>query len=395
MRMLIGLLAAVLLASCGQSERRVPSVEVVPTEFEMSVPARGELIASESMPVALPGGLRMGFNISWMAPEFSEVRKGDVVARFDDTQILQTRRSTAMNVAKSNFDLADVERTGSLEQIRIGHESGRVDGEREITEAFANVDERIMSRNEIIDALSDVDYLNVEAAFLEWQSGTFDQRTRAERNLIRAEQQSEQIKLDKQDTALQMMELRSPADGTFIYASTPWGGKLGKGKRVFPGMPVGQLPLRGKVRARLYVAETDAVGLAEGQTARLRLDASPQNEFDATIISVSAIASPLKRDNPQKFITVEADINEIDPDQMRVGSQLRARIITGAISNSIIVPAQAVYGDETDTHVFVVTNGVTQKRNVTLGQRSPDVIEITDGLARGDRVALVAPDGSG
>ena len=216
--------------------------------------------------------------------------------------------------------------------------------------------------------------------------------TRAARNLVIAEQQGEQAKLDKQDTALQMMELRSPADGTFIYASTPWGGKLGKGKRVFPGTPVGLLPLRGKGSARLYIAETDAVGLAEGQTAHLTLDAAPARVFDATLTSVSAIASPLKRDNPQKFITVEATINDIDPDIMRVGSQLQARSVTGQVADSIVVPAQAVYGDNADAYVFVAASGQPEKRSVTLGQRSPDLVEIVDGLRSGERVVLSGQD---
>lgn len=280
-----------MLAACGGSDDALPTITAETRSVEFTVSARGELIASEALPVALPPGVRMGFNISWMAPEFSEVKAGDVVARFDDTQIIETRQSTALAVAKSDFTLSDMARIGNLEQIRIDHESGRVDGERDISEAFASVDERLMSRNEIIDALSDVDYLNVEAAFLEWQWETFDQRMQAEQNTIRAEQQGEKAKLDKQDIALKMMELRSPADGTFIYAETRWGGKLGKGKRVFPGMPIGLLPVRGKVRARLYVAETDAVGLAEGQAVRLRLDTATDREFTASVISVSAVAS--------------------------------------------------------------------------------------------------------
>ncbi|MEO0366187.1 MAG: HlyD family efflux transporter periplasmic adaptor subunit, partial [Pseudomonadota bacterium] len=296
----------VTLGACGGETTSQPAVVVQPVATELTVAATGELIASESLPVALPPGIRMGFNIAWMAPEFSEVKRGDVVARFDETQIAQTRRSTATAVAKSDFKLADISRVGALEQVRIDHESERVDGERDITETFANVDQRLLSRNEVIDALSDVDYLNVEAAFLEWQWETFDQRTQAERAAIQSEQEGEREKLAKQDQALSMMELRSPADGTFVYASTPWGAKLGKGKRVFPGMPVGLLPVRGKVRVKLFVAEADAVGLGVDQPVRFRLDAVPEQQFAATVTSVSAVATPRKRGEPQKFFTVEA-----------------------------------------------------------------------------------------
>ncbi|MEO0615062.1 MAG: HlyD family efflux transporter periplasmic adaptor subunit [Pseudomonadota bacterium] len=384
-----------LVAACGSETATMPTVSALAKDVEFTVPARGELVASEALPVALPPGIRMGFNISWMAPEFSEVSKGEVVARFDDERILETRQDTALAIAKSDFKLAELERVGALEQVRINHESDRVDGEKTITETYANVDERLMSRNEIIDALSDVEYLNVASAFLEWQWETFDQRTQAEANTIIAEQQGEKAKLDKQDTALGMMELRSPADGTFVYAETPWGEKLGKGKRVFPGMPVGVLPVKGKVRARLYVPESEAIGLAEAQAVRFRLDSAPDQSFTARVVSVSAVATPLDRENPQKYFTVEADIDNIDAELMRVGSQLRAEIITGALEDAIVVPSQAVYGDDGAAWVYVAAGGEPEKRTITLGQRGADLVEIADGLEPGERIALISPDEAG
>lgn len=383
--------AAALVTGCGSSETTLPAVLADQKNIEFRVRARGELVASESMPIALPPSIRTSFNISWMAPEFSDIRKGDVIARFDDVQVRLDRESTTLNIAKSDFKLKDTERDSRLERDRIDHESLRVDGERSISESFANAPEILMSRNEIIDALADVDYLDVESDFLEWQFGTLDQRTQAEQNLIMAERQGELSKLEKQETALQMMELRSPADGTFVYARTGWGQKLGKGKTVYPGMPIGLLPVRGKVTARLYVPETDAVGLAQGQLVRLRLDAASDQEFTARVTEVSPVASPRNRTDPQKFFSVDAALDEVDPEIMRVGSQLRAEIITGAIKDSVVVPVQAIHGDLEEAYVFVVNGRSTEQRSVSLGLRSPDLVELTAGVEPGERISLVTP----
>lgn len=381
----------VALVACGGDGASLPTVEVAPTDLVFEVRAEGELVASESMKVALPPSVRMVFNITWMAPEFSEVKAGEVIARFDDVQVRLDREATALDVAKADFRLAGTERTGSLERTRIDHEADRVDGERDISETFADVDQRFFSRNEIIDALADVAYLDVEASFLDWEAQTFDQRIAAEQNLIRAERQGAAATLQKQDTALAMMELRSPADGTFVYATTPWGQKLGKGKQVFAGMPIGLLPVRGKVKARLFVPETDAVGLAPGQTVKLRLDADADREFSGAVENVSPVASPRDRTDPRKFFSVEATIDEVDPDLMRVGSRLRARILTQTIDDGLVVPAQAVYGDAEQAHVFVVGGGDVERRDVRVGRRSPDLVELTAGVAPGERVSLVPP----
>lgn len=393
LRILLMLPVALGLSACGGGSVELPVMKAERGDTVFHVAAEGELIASEALPISLPSDIRMEFNVVWLAPEFSEVKKGDVIARFDDVQVQLDREASVLNVAKSDFKLAGTERTGSLERTRIGHESERVDGERDISEAFSEADESLFSRIELIDILADIEYLDAEASFLDWQFDTLDQRTRAEQNLILAERQGELSKLEKQDSALALMELKSPADGTFVYARTGWGGKIAKGRSVHAGMPIGMLPVRGKVRARLFVPESDAVGLEAGQAVRFRLDSAADREFRATVSTVSPVASPRDRKDPQKFFRVEADIDEVDADLMRVGSRLRAEIITSTIDDGIIVPAQTVYGETDASYVYVMNSGEPERRDVVIGRRSPDLVEVLSGIEPGDRVSLVTPAG--
>ena len=134
-RAVLASLATVLLSACGGTLSGLPSIEVQLQDTDFRVAAHGEIIASEALPIVLPSEVRMEFNVVWLAPEFSEVKKGDVIARFDDVQVQLDRSSTSLNVAKSDFKLAGTARTGKLERTRITHESERVDGERDISEA--------------------------------------------------------------------------------------------------------------------------------------------------------------------------------------------------------------------------------------------------------------------
>ena len=386
------LAAAFLVSACGVERAGLPMLEVDRQSTEFRVVAHGEIIASEALPISLPSDIRLEFNVVWLAPEFSEVKEGEVIARFDDVQVRLDREASALNVAKSDFKLAGTERSGVLERTRIEHESDRVDDEREISETFAEADERLFSRIELIDILADIEYLDAEAGFLDWQFDTLDQRNLAEQNMILAERQGEMSRLEKQDSALALMELRSPADGTFVYARTGWGGKIAKGRSVHAGMPIGMLPVKGKVRVRLFVPETDAVGLAPGQAVRFRLDSAAQREFTATVSTVSPVASPRDRTDPQKFFRVEAEIDDVDPELMRVGSRLRAEIVTGDIAG-IVVPAQAVFEESQATYVFRVRGGDPERHEVRIGRRSPDLVEIVSGLEPGDRISLAAPAG--
>ena len=74
-RILLLLAAAAGLASCSSSSVDLPSLEVSEEDTEFSVVAKGEIITSEALPITLPSDVRMEFNIVWLAPEFSEVKK--------------------------------------------------------------------------------------------------------------------------------------------------------------------------------------------------------------------------------------------------------------------------------------------------------------------------------
>jgi HlyD family secretion protein len=392
-RRLSAALLLALLAACDAQETTLPTVAVEARDYRFVVQARGELVASESVPITLPGKVRMGFNIAWLVPEYSEVKQGQVIARFDDEEIRADRIDSELEVVKSDLQLDNARRTAVIDRTRIDHDADRIDGERDISLAFVDVDQRYFSRNELIDALSDLDYLDVAGAYYDWQAMTHEQRAAAEEALILAGRQGYQSKLDKQNAALDLIELRSPADGTFVYATTPWGDKLAKGQRVFAGRPVGLLPVRGKVLARLYVPESDAVGLATGQPVSLRLDSAVERVFAATVSSVSSIASPRTRDDPQKFFVVEAAIDDVDPELMRVGSSLEAEIVTHEILDAFLLPEQAIFFADDAAFVYVVDGGDTEVREVELGRRSPSLVEIVSGIRAGERISVVAPEG--
>ena len=125
----------------------------------------------------------------------------------------------------------------------------------------------------------------------------------------------------------------------------------------------------------------------------VRLDSAAEREHAATVATVSPVASPRDRRDPQKFFRVEAEIEDVDPELMRVGSRLRAEIVTGSIEDGIVVPSQVVFGENQAAFVYRVTGGDPERLDVKVGQRSPDLVEIVDGLEPGDRVSLAAPAG--
>ena len=357
----------VLAASCGESVNQHMTVEAETRDHTFTLEARGEIVSSESIPISVPNTVSMHLNIEWLLPEFTAVSKGDVVARFENDELSSQRDRSLVSIANQSLVIRNHMMDSETAHTRIEHESTRVAGETVIARTFADFDPRYFSRIEIIDAIGDLDFLGVEASFYDWQAGTHEQRTMAETARIEAERSSVELQLARQDSALSATALKSPADGVFLHARTPWGQKVGRGSPVFPGGAIGMLPVDGKLQARIYVPKTDAVGIEVGQAVELRVDVDIDRVLTGKIESVSPMAISRGREDPRQYVVVSASLDEHMREGVRIGSALTATIVTANLQNAIVLPQQAVFNVNETFVVYVVDNDGPDARKVTLG----------------------------
>lgn len=385
------LLLAAGLIGCAFDSLEVSQFVIEPRDYEFKVDAVGEIIATESIEVRVPDTVRTQYSIAWMISEFSQVEEGQVVVRFDDLDIRNIVTESKLNIDQSQSQINSYLRTTQNEQTSIGHEVMRVDGEVDIAQSYEGVDLSFLSRNEQIDQLGDLEYLKMQGLFYDWKGDTHQRRSDAELKRLEAQKKTLTDQLDKNQQVLDNMVITSPADGTYIYASNWWGQKVTPGSTVWPGGRVGNIPIRGKVQAKMYVLEIDAVGLEVGQIVRMRLHSALSLDVYGKIEKVSNIASTIVRDVPTKYFTIHVNFDEIDAELMRVGSTAEAEVITAQLTNALLVPQHAVYHDTESSYVYVIEDGVLVRRNVELGHQSPTLVEVVGGLNKGESVSLVEP----
>jgi HlyD family secretion protein len=74
------------------------------------------------------------------------------------------------------------------------------------------------------------------------------------------------------------------------------------------------------------------------------------------------------------------------PEALRRGQTLQAKLALGESKRSLLLPAGAFLAEGGGSFVFVVDGDVAVKRPVQLGRRNVNVIEVVSGLAVGERV---------
>ena len=220
LKFLTGTLAFVVLLSgvgCSFDTSEYSTVNIEPRDHRFFVRAHGEIFSTKSDPVQLGGNVRGEFTIAWMIPEYSEVKVGDVVVRFDNADMVQVRDRSLLQLERQQTSIDNFINSSFGERIQLGHEDIRVDGEIDIAAIYTLLDDDMFSQNELIEQVGNLEYLRQLGEFIQWQIETHDRRHDAEIIRLEANLQNTEQQFDSQQKILDNMEIKSPSDGTFIY----------------------------------------------------------------------------------------------------------------------------------------------------------------------------------
>jgi RND family efflux transporter MFP subunit len=154
------------------------------------------------------------------------------------------------------------------------------------------------------------------------------------------------------------------------------------GQYVRTNTPVFVLVKTDPVRLRLEVPERMAPWIQVGQLTEVSLEAYPERKFTGKVWRISPTVDPAKR-----TFVVEALIDNKE-NLLKPGSYARGRIKTTKIDTIRTVPALAILYVFGTNKAFVVKGDTIEARDVKLGDRLGDQVEIVEGLAAGEVIAV-------
>ncbi|MBE8167119.1 MAG: HlyD family efflux transporter periplasmic adaptor subunit [Shewanella sp.] len=380
------------LASCsGNTSQKVLTVTVTESDFNIIIPAVGELEAQRSTLVSVPNSLRGPQSIAWLKDNFSMVKKGDVIAKLDPAreqfrltkETLDNRRLTLDGNIQKEADLT-LRKSLTLDK-RITSD------EQQLAKQFYSEDEQVYTKIDIIDQMRNQEYLSAKVDYYDWNMDQHDTQAGAEQDLINLKKKGHQSKIDRYQHNLSNMEILAPNNGLFVYKSG-WNGTAPVvGDMVWSGMPIGLLPDTSKMQATLYVLESEALGLEVGKTANVFLDAYPNRPFVGTVSQIDALAQPKDNNSPVNYFHITVQLNHTMTSVMQPGRQVNAEIIALKKQNVLTVPNQSLFQKEGQYWVYLQTDAGFIKQTIVLGKRSLNRTEIIEGLKSGDVVSLTVP----
>jgi len=153
------------------------------------------------------------------------------------------------------------------------------------------------------------------------------------------------------------------------------------GSLVHPGTVITTLDDVSIIKLDFTVPETFIYVLEPGLVVTARTAGLPNREFKGTVSTIDSRVDPVTRS-----IAVRAELPN-EEGLLRPGMFMTVTL-HGKPEPALLVPEAAIVPEQGKTFVFVVRDGVVERREVRTGKRRPGEVEIVAGLREHEQVVI-------
>jgi len=303
------------------------------------------------------------------------VTEGQVLVQISPTelQLASQQQQAALEQIRARLGLSESETT--LRDIRDAA------GVKKAAADLADVQQKFERAKELSEEglLPRQGYEEAEARFKSAQAN-YDLALQEVRNLLAALKQvsvtSELAQKKLRDTQIRApfggyVKARSVAPGQFLRVQTP----------VFTLVRVDPL------RARIAIPEKMAGWIPAGQAVTIFVEAYPDRPFTGKIARANPVVDPQTRSYEAEAVVQNRE------GLLRPGFFVKASIPTDRVENLLTIPQKALNYAYGVYSVYVVQGNQVQQREVKIGDRLANDVEIVAGLAAGDQAAIPVNQG--
>lgn len=322
--------------------------------------------------------------------EGKAVKKGDYIAKLDDSQISTLMRNIMQEKEKMDADLRNAmldsavnlsRKRENINNAKLDLEYLKIDLEQSKyeSEAYQRKTKMRYQKAEIeVDKIRR-DYL-LDKNRLKIQVGRFEDRV-AEFN----------SRIAKYQAALASTTIRTPEDGIVMFAKD-WSGKTyGKDSEINIWRPlIATLPDMSVAISETYIREIDIAKIELGDSVRITIDALPDKVFWGKVIQIATIGEDHK-DFDMKAFKVLIRFERSDKD-MKPGMSANNDIVIASYTDKLLVPMKAVFSKQGKQIVYLKHGSKITEQEIKLVAENEQFGVVENSIEEGDVVLLYQPE---
>jgi HlyD family secretion protein len=372
----------------------VPTTAVLKGEFIDYMQVRGEVKAVRSIPLTAPSSAG-DLQILDLAKNGTNVKKGDVVVRFDPVPVQRTlqEKQSELKQAEEEIGKAEAQYRIQEQQAQTDLMKARYDVQRAELDAVTH---EFLSQVE-------VEQKKLALASARERLEEMERKLKALHQIRDAEVASKRQKRDKArldveyaQKQLGALELTTPVDGV-VTIMPNWRAccpppEFKPGDRAWPGQIIADVPDLATLRVTARLEEGERGRMQPGQQVIVRADAVPDRELTGRIGDISTLARiDFSNWPPQRNFDLIVQLDQTDP-RLRPGMNTTVRVAVDRVPDAVLIPARAVFEKNGRSVVYVAQpRGGWEERVVQIARRGQEQLVVREGVKPDERVALKDP----
>ena len=272
--------------------------------------------------------------------------------RSQELALTQTRNTNLRDLNQAETDLAKMRRQYDLQRPLAEH--------------------GFVSSKTFNDTKDDLNYQQQRLQILKRSIVQTEALQTSQLRQLRAASSSLNTSMGVAQNSLGQLNIRAPVTGNLSGFDVQLGQSLQQGERI------GQVDSAGADKLQADVDEFYLGRVSVGQTATADVDGRTFR------LKVSKVYPQVRNGQFQIDLVFVGQ----EPGSVQRGQTVQAKLTVGDSSKALLIPNGAFFSDTGGTWIFVVDSGGNSatKRQIQLGRRNNDFIEVLSGLKPGERV---------
>lgn len=384
----VGVAAATLLTGSGAAQN---TARVSKDDFKVFVEATGMLEAAVAYEIGPPSARDFWeYNLTWMIPEGSQVSKGDVIARFDTTELDDRLREHRADLETTLQEREKEERNLEVQLKELRLDLVKAEGDLKKLDIEMAVPEDLISSFELQQMRFRRELAQRRVDFLTEKIEFSKELVASKLDLLEVKREFSEGKIAYNEETKAKFEVRAPVDGMVIYIPKRNGDRWEVGEGVWMLAKIMKVADVSTLQVEAAVMEVDSARIAVGQPASISIDALPNLKLESRISEIGRLVHERSVQDPSKVFDAIMPLDGIRHEDLRPGMGVQVRIETKSLPGSLTIPLDAVRLSDGGAYVEVMTADGPLRRNVELGDRNHDRVVVESGLEEGETVLLAS-----
>lgn len=381
----VGCRAFLLLLLAPVSAAAEQFFELHPADRPVTVATSGIVVSTEVLRFGPPPSGNWQTTIAELAQEGQRVGEGDLLVRFDSSNLDDdlTRVSGQLAQRRSELLSLDEKQRQEIEDERVA--LAQAESEARKADRKAEQPEDLIPGVEYRKLVEEKRIANVLMRRARERQALSLRLREARRSELETGVRQLAVKLAAVEKELASFTISAPRPGLVVLGTDNQGNKLDVNASVHPGLVVVRLADDSRLAVRAEIHEHAAARLAVGQRVRIAIDSGGEADLFGR---VSQVANTVRRrsrysESMVRDITVEVDSGQ--PPVLRLGMSVQIEVELSMLKEVLAIPASVLVYRSGSPGVVLRGKGW---QPVLLGDRSADMFIVDGGLKEGDMVRL-------